>query len=168
MSTSLTKKGLVAASDKVIVAARPALEIISQFTTDFSDEAVKPGTGIAVDVLAATAETFEKGTANYTHATNTIKNFLVATDFRKKSTFSLDDLDCIEDETAHCWDKFGPASGRAVSTDLIKSVTGKDYIQAARDVWAGKYGTNDERTQKLNAEGFDPRIVQHFVNRLAR
>lgn len=50
--------------------------------------------------------------------------------------------------------------------DLIKSVTGKDYIQAARDVWAGKYGTNDERTQKLTAEGFDPRIVQHFVNRL--
>lgn len=50
--------------------------------------------------------------------------------------------------------------------DLIKSVTGKDYIQAARDVWAGKYGTNDERTAKLKAEGFDPRIVQHFVNRL--
>ena len=52
--------------------------------------------------------------------------------------------------------------------DLIKSVTGKDYIQAARDVWAGKYGTNDERTQKLKAEGFDPRIVQHFVNRLVK
>ena len=50
--------------------------------------------------------------------------------------------------------------------DLIKSVTGKDYIQAARDVWAGKYGTNEERTAKLKAEGYDPRIVQHFVNRL--
>jgi GH25 family lysozyme M1 (1,4-beta-N-acetylmuramidase) len=50
--------------------------------------------------------------------------------------------------------------------DLIKSVTGKDYIQAARDVWAGKYGSNDERVAKLKAEGFDPRIVQHFVNRL--
>ena len=53
-------------------------------------------------------------------------------------------------------------------TDLLKSVTGKDYIQAARDVWAGKYGTNEERTQKLKAEGFDPRIVQHFVNRLVK
>ena len=52
--------------------------------------------------------------------------------------------------------------------DLIKSVTGKDYIQAAKDVWAGKYGTNDERTAKLKAEGFDPRIVQHFVNRLVK
>lgn len=53
-------------------------------------------------------------------------------------------------------------------TDLIKAVTGKDYIQAAKDVWAGKYGSNDERVAKLKAEGFDPRIVQHFVNRLAR
>ena len=52
--------------------------------------------------------------------------------------------------------------------DLIKSVTGKDYIQAAKDVWAGKYGANDERTAKLKAEGFDPRIVQHFVNRLVK
>ena len=53
-------------------------------------------------------------------------------------------------------------------TDLIKAVTGKDYIQAAKDVWAGKYGSNDERVAQLKAEGFDPRIVQHFVNRLAR
>jgi GH25 family lysozyme M1 (1,4-beta-N-acetylmuramidase) len=52
--------------------------------------------------------------------------------------------------------------------DLVKSVTGKDYIQAARDVWANKYGTDPERSAKLKAEGFDPRIVQHFVNRLAR
>lgn len=50
--------------------------------------------------------------------------------------------------------------------DLIKSVTGKDYIQAARDVWADKYGTDEERIGKLTANGFDPRIVQHFVNRL--
>ena len=52
--------------------------------------------------------------------------------------------------------------------DLLKAVTGKDYIQAARDVWAGKYGSNDERIKKLAEEGFDPRIVQHFVNRLKK
>lgn len=52
--------------------------------------------------------------------------------------------------------------------DLIKSVTGKDYIQAARDVWAGKYGTEPERPEKLKAAGYDPRIVQHFVNRLIK
>ena len=52
--------------------------------------------------------------------------------------------------------------------DLLKAVTGKDYVQASRDVWAGKYGANDERIKKLTEEGFDPRIVQHFVNRLKK
>ena len=125
MATSLTKKGLLAAADKVIIAARPALEIVSNFTTDFSDAAIKPCTGVAVDVMTASAETFVKGTNNYTHATNTIKPVQVVADIRKKSTFSLDDLDCLEDETAHCWNKFGPASGRAVGVELVKAVTGK-------------------------------------------
>lgn len=51
-------------------------------------------------------------------------------------------------------------------TDLIKEVTGKDYIQAARDVWAGNYGSGEERIEKLTEAGFDHRIVQHFVNRM--
>jgi GH25 family lysozyme M1 (1,4-beta-N-acetylmuramidase) len=51
--------------------------------------------------------------------------------------------------------------------DLVKSVTGKDYIQAARDVWAGKYGSGEKRTAALKKAGFDPRIVQHYVNRMA-
>ena len=53
-------------------------------------------------------------------------------------------------------------------TDLIKAVTGKDYIQAARDVWANKYGSGEERVRKLKEAGFDPRIVQHFVNRIVK
>lgn len=51
--------------------------------------------------------------------------------------------------------------------DLVKGVTGKDYIQAARDVWADKYGSGDERVAALKKAGFDPRIVQHYVNRMA-
>lgn len=50
--------------------------------------------------------------------------------------------------------------------DLLKSITGKDYLGAAKKVWAGEYGTNEERVEKLTAEGYDPRIVQHFVNRM--
>lgn len=51
---------------------------------------------------------------------------------------------------------------------LLKAVTGKDYIGAARDVWAGKYGTGELRETALMAAGFDPRIAQHFVNRLIK
>ena len=50
--------------------------------------------------------------------------------------------------------------------DLIKEVTGKDYIKAAKDVWAGIYGNNTERDALLKQQGFDPRIVQHLVNRM--
>ena len=125
-TSSLTKKGLLAAADKVIIGARPALELVSQFTTDFSAEAVKPGTGVAVDVLKAGTATFVKGTNDYgTGNTGTVKNITVTTDIRKISSFMLDDLDALEDETSHLWDKFGPAAGRAIGADLVKSVTGK-------------------------------------------
>lgn len=125
MGASLTKKGLKAAADKAIIAARPALEIVKNFTIDFSDEAVKPGTGVVVDVVKATAETFDKTSANYAHTTNTTTPVTVATDTRKKSTFELDDLDVLEDETGAALAGNAEASGRAVGSELIKSVTGK-------------------------------------------
>lgn len=125
MATSLTKKGLVTAADKYIIAARPALEIVKNFVTDFSADAVKPGTGVVVDVVKATAETFAKSSANYKHATNTCKPVTVATNLRKKSTFNLDDLDYIEDETAAALAGNAVAAGRAVGIELVKAVTGK-------------------------------------------
>ena len=124
MATSLTKRGLLAASDKLILAARPALEVIKDFTLDLSDDAVKPGTGVVVDVATSTAEDFVKSTNNYKHATGTVKPVTVPVNIRKKSTFSLDDVDAIDDETSHLWDKFGPAAGRAVGSALIQAVTG--------------------------------------------
>lgn len=131
MATSLTKKGLITAADKYIIGARPALEIIKNFTTDFSPEAVKPGTGIVVDVIKAAAEDFAKNTANYKHATNESTPITVATDIRKKSTFALDDIDCIEDETAQALAGNAVASGRAVGTEIIKSVMSKLTYSAA-------------------------------------
>lgn len=131
MGTSLTKKGLKAAADKAIIAARPALEIVKNFTVDFSDEAVKPGTGVVVDVVTAVAEDFDKNSANYAHTTNTTAPVTVATDTRKKSTFSLDDLDALEDETGAALEGNAIASGRAVGAALVKSVTGKLAYSAA-------------------------------------
>lgn len=123
MATSLTKKGILAASDKVIVAARPALEIVKNFTLDLSDDAVKKGTGVVVDVAVSSAEDFAKGTNNYKHATGTVTPVTVPVNIRKKSTFSLDDMDAIDDETSHLWDKFAPTAGRAVGSAIIGAVT---------------------------------------------
>lgn len=131
MGASLTKKGLKAAADKAIIAARPALEIVKNFTIDFSEEAVKPGTGVVVDVIKASSEDFDKDSANYTHTTNTSTPVTVATDTRKKSTFELDDLDALEDETGAALAGDAEASGRAVGAALIKSITSKLSYSAA-------------------------------------
>ena len=128
MSTSLTKKGLITASDKYIIGARPALEIVKNFTTDFSPDAIRPGTGVVVDVIKADAEDFAKDSANYTHATNKSTPVTVAADIRKKSTYSLDDLDCIEDETAAALAGNAVAAGRAIGREIVKSIVSKlDY-----------------------------------------
>lgn len=124
MASSLTKKGLLTASDKYILGARPSLEIIKNFTTDFSADAVKPGTGVVVDVVKAAAETFNASSANYTHTTNSSTPITVATNLRKKSTFELDDIDFIEDETAAALTGNAVAAGRAVGAELVKAVTG--------------------------------------------
>lgn len=122
--SSLIKKGILAAADKAIIAARPALEIVKNFTTDFSADAVKPGTGVVVDVVKASAEDFNATSANYGHATNSSTPVTVAANVRKKSTFSLSDLDAIEDETGAALAGNAIASGRAVGAELVKAVTG--------------------------------------------
>lgn len=122
---------LLTASDKYIIGARPSLEIVKNFTTDFSDEVVKPGTGVDVDVVKAAAETFAKESANYVQATNTAKPVTVAADIRKKSTFMLDDVDFIEDETAAALAGNAVAAGRAVGIELVKSVMTKLTYSAA-------------------------------------
>ena len=165
MSTSLMKKGLITASDKYIIGARPALEIIKNFVTDFSPEAVKPGTGVVVDVVTATAETFDATSANYTHATNASTPITVATDLRKKSTFGLSDLDCIEDETAAALAGNAVASGRAVGAELVKKVTGLlNYTNRLAALTLGGNTLSDffalrggvEKGVSGSWEGFDP------------
>ena len=117
MATSLHSKGLAAVADKIIIAARPALELVKLFTTDFSDTAAKQYDTIKVNVLKAVANSFTKGTYNYVKGGNTISfaNVMLSND--KISTFVLDDL-------APIWNKLGPVAGRAVAKAFITSVAG--------------------------------------------
>lgn len=124
MATSLNKKGLVAVSDKVILAAEPALELIRLFTTDFSVDAAKKYDTINVKVLSATASDFAKGTNNYVKEDNSADYADIRLTAHKKSTFGFDDLDDMEDELASIWDKLGPKAGRALGKAIVQSVTG--------------------------------------------
>lgn len=124
MGSSLQKKGLIAASDKVILAAEPALELVRLFTTDFSEKAAKKYDVINVKVLSSLASDFAKGSNNYTKEDNTADNADIRLNKHKKSTYGFDDLDDMEDELAAIWDKLGPKAGRALSKAIIQEICG--------------------------------------------
>lgn len=44
----------------------------------------------------------------------------------------------------------------------------KSYVDVAREVIAGNYGNEPERSKKLKAEGYDPKAVQSEVNRILK
>ena len=121
MATSVTSQGLVAGADKVILAARPYLEFIKLFSTNFKAENSQQYNAVAVNVLAASSEDFGVG-AGYTHATNTIKPATVTLNKHRKSTFTIGDVDAITNELAPCWSEMGPKAGEAIGKYVVQQV----------------------------------------------
>ncbi len=159
MATSVTRKGLVAVSDKVILAARPALELIKHVTTDFSTEKGEKYNTINVKVLSATAADWARGSQNYVTATNKIDHADVALNKHKKSTYGLNDLDCLEDEMDAVWAKLGPKAGQALSKEIVTSVTSLLTAAAADKSVATSIATLADCSairSKVEAEGYDP------------
>lgn len=130
MATSVTSQGLKAASDKVLIAATPALEVIKLFTTDFSPDFMKKGDAVAVNVLKAATEDFGAG-KGYTHATNTIKPATIALDTHKKSTFGIGDKDALENELDPVWNQLAPTSGRAIAGDIVTKIMSLPTVAGA-------------------------------------
>lgn len=133
MATSLTSKGLIAVSDKVIVAAQPAMELVKLFATDFTPDAARLGDTINVKVLSAQAADFAKGTQNYVTSTNTISYADVKLNKDKISVYTLDDLDNIGDDLAPIWDRLGPTAGRAIGNAFVKDIAGLLTVAGAED-----------------------------------
>ena len=121
MATSVTSQGLVAGADKVILAARPYLEFIKLFSTNFAALNSAQYNAVAVNVLAASSEDFGAG-AGYTHPTNTIKPATVTLSAHRKSTFTIGDVDAIKNELAPCWAEMGPKAGEAIGKYVVQQV----------------------------------------------
>ena len=43
---------------------------------------------------------------------------------------------------------------------------GKSVEQLAKEVWAGKWGSGQDRVNRLRAAGYDPTAVQKMVNKM--
>lgn len=158
MATSVTSSGLVAAADKVIVASSPVLEQITLFSTDFSLDAAKIGSGVAVEVLSATAGDF--GAANgYTVSTNAIKPVTVTLGKHKKSTFAISDVDALQNELAPVWANLAPVAGKAIAKAVVEDVctlltSGDAKAKITKD--ASTLADFAEIRAKVVENGFDP------------
>lgn len=130
MATSVTSQGLVAGADKVILAARPYMEFVKLFSTNFAPVNSAQYNAIAVNVLAASSEDFGPG-AGYTHATNTIKPATVTLSAHRKSTYTIGDVDAIKNELAPCWAEMGPKAGEAIGKYVVQTVMGLLTYDAA-------------------------------------
>lgn len=130
MSTSVTSAGLKAAADKVIIAARPVVEMIKLFSTSLTAEASKKGSGVAVEVLNAVAGDF--GASNgYTKSAGTIKPATVILNKHKKASYTISDTDALENELDPVWGSLAPTAAKAVAkAAVVDAMALLDYQNA--------------------------------------
>ena len=126
MATSLTSPALVFSTDKAIIAARKALAKVALFATDFSADAVQPGTKMKIPVFTpGTAAVFNAETNNYEKADGSVVYPEVTFDQHVKNTFQFDDKDFTLVNGTNFWTNAGKASGTAISKAIASAVSDK-------------------------------------------
>lgn len=124
-AASLSSPGLAFAGDKAIIAARPVLEKLALFGTDFSADAVQPGTTLKVPVFAGTAQTFAPASSHgYNDSEGTVNWVPLTFSTHKKLTFGFTDKNKLDVDTDPFWAKCGIAAGQGVAKALVQAVTG--------------------------------------------
>lgn len=159
MASNLNKKGLVAASDKIIIAAQPALEMVKLFTTDFSVDPGKQYQTVTVKVLEGEAHDFVKSTANYVTGKGKADYADIVLANHKVSNWTFDDLDALEDDLAPVWDNIGRAAGRALGKAFVKSATDLltySAAEAQKTVATSTFANFVKFRSQVEDAGYDP------------
>ncbi len=159
MASNLNKKGLIAASDKIIIAAQPALEMVKLFTTDFSVDPGKQYDTVTVKVLAGEAHDFVKSTANYVTGKGKADFADIKLSNHKVSNWTFDDLDALEDDLAPVWDNIGRAAGRALGKAFVKSATDLltySNAEAQKTIAVSTFADFVKIRSQVEAAGYDP------------
>ncbi len=124
MATSLTSPALVYSTDKAIIAARRALAKVAFFATDFSADAVQPGTTMKIPVFTpGAASAFDASTNNYEKTDGSVAFASVTFDHHVKHTFQFDDKDFTLVNGTNFWANAGRASGSALAKAIIGAVS---------------------------------------------
>lgn len=159
MASSLTSPGLVAAGDKAIIAARKHLEFVKLFSTDFTDDAEKPGTTLQIPVFAGTAVDFApESNHGYNDVEGTIKYASVQFATHKKLTFGLSDKNRLLVDTDPYWTKCGVAAGQGVGMALVSAITSKLVYTAAMQItsWSATLANMAALRAACATNGLDP------------
>ena len=163
MATSVSANaGLVAASDKCILAIKPWLEFIKLFATNYAPANGEKFSAIAVEVLSSDSEDFDPDTGkNYCHSTNKIAPATVTLTTHRKSTFVISDRQALENEFAPCWAQLAPKAAEAVGKYAVQSIMGLlTYTNREAAITQATHAALADFTAiwgKTVAAGFDPR-----------
>lgn len=159
MASNLNKKGLVAVSDKIILAAQPALEMVKLFVTDFSTDPGKQYETVNVKVLSGEAHDFVKGTANYSKGKGKADFADIILANHKVSNWTFDDIDALEDDIAPIWDNLGRSAGRALGKAFVKAAMDLlvyDKAEAQKTVSTSTFADFVKFRSAVEAAGYDP------------
>ena len=157
MASSLTSPALVFSAERAIVAAHPAIAKAKQFATDFSADAVQPGTTMKVPVFTpGTAANFDASTNNYADTDGTVAYASVTFGNHPKHTFAFADTDFNLVNGRQFWDRAGEASGIAVGKAIITAVSALfGSVAQTASLTVTKAGIAGLRST-ATTNGFDP------------
>ena len=124
MASSLNDPQLVFAANKALLAAKPAITRVSNFSTDFSADAAQPGATMKVHVFdTAAATAYNASTNNYGTVNGSIANATVTFTNRVKKTYAYNPTDKLATNPA-IWTRMGEAAGVAIARAVDAAVCG--------------------------------------------
>lgn len=122
MASSITSPALQLAADKALVVSKGTIAKTKYFTTNFSDEVIRPMTTLEVAVYDGKASTFDKTTNDYGTIDGSVTYRPVSFDKHFKSTFGFEDLDSVRVPTNQFWTNAGEAAGRALGRTIEQEI----------------------------------------------
>lgn len=121
---AMTEANVQMLSDKVIENAAGALAIIGDICADVSTEDGAPYSGVAVHILAATAEDYNENTNNYGNDGSSDYVATVGLTHHKKATFAVTDKAAGEVDHTPSITRYAPLAGKALGRAAYDSVIG--------------------------------------------
>ena len=126
ITSSLVSPGLRFASNRVMIGLRKEISKVTQFTTNFTDEAVQPGTTLLIPVTDATAAAeFDRASNNYGTVNGRLMYAPMTFNKHPKHSFGFGAKDMtLIGNGNNVWQRGGDDSAEAVSAYIADSVAG--------------------------------------------